>query len=159
MRDLGTAQSPQNAFLLNLGLETLPLRMERHCSNALAVARFLEQHPGVSWINYPELPSSSMYPLARKYMPQGTCGVLSFGVRGGRDAAVRFMESLRMIAQVVHVADIRSCVLHPASTTHRQMTDAQLAEAGVTPDMVRLSVGIEHPSDILADLQQALAKA
>jgi len=102
MRDLGTAQSPQNAFLLNLGLETLPLRMERHCSNALAVARFLEQHPGVSWINYPELPSSSMYPLARKYMPQGTCGVLSFGVRGGRDAAVRFMESLRMIAQVVH---------------------------------------------------------
>ena len=156
MRDLGAQASPQNAFLLNLGLETLALRMERHCSNALQVAKFLEGHEKVSWVNYPGLESSPYYALAQKYMPNGTCGVVSFGVKGGREAATRFMDSLEMASIVTHVADLRTCVLHPASTTHRQMNDEQLEEAGVTPDLIRFSVGIEHPDDILADIRQAL---
>ncbi len=158
MRDLGAQASPQNAFLLNLGLETLALRMERHCSNALQVAKFLEGHEKVSWVNYPGLPSSPYHALAQKYMPNGTCGVVSFGVKGGREAATRFMDSLEMASIVTHVADLRTCVLHPASTTHRQMNDEQLAEAGVTPDLIRFSVGIENPADIIEDIAQALAK-
>jgi O-acetylhomoserine (thiol)-lyase len=157
MRDLGAAPSPQNAFLLNLGLETLFLRMERHCSNALRIAQMLEQHPKVTWVNYPGLPGNRYYDLARKYMPKGTCGVISFGIKGGREAAVRFQNALKLAAIVTHVADVRTCVLHPASTTHRQLTDAQLVEAGVGPDLIRLSVGIEYVDDILADLNQALA--
>ena len=156
MRDLGAQAAPQNAFLLNLGLETLALRMERHCSNALAVAKYLEQHDKVSWVNYPGLESSKYYHLAQKYMPNGSCGVVSFGVKGGRDAAVTFMEGLKLASIVTHVADLRTCVLHPASTTHRQLSDEQLIEAGVSPDLVRFSVGIEHPQDILDDLAQAL---
>lgn len=159
MRDLGAQASPQNAFLLNLGLETLALRMERHCSNALKVAKFLENHEKVSWVNYPGLESSPYHALAQKYMPNGTCGVISFGVKGGREAATRFMDSLKMASIVTHVADLRTCVLHPASTTHRQMTDEQLAEAGVTPDLIRFSVGIENPEDIIEDVAQALEKA
>lgn len=159
MRDLGAQASPQNAFLLNLGLETLALRMERHCSNALKVAKFLEGHEKVSWVNYPGLESSPYHALAQKYMPNGTCGVVSFGVKGGREAATRFMDSLQMASIVTHVADLRTCVLHPASTTHRQMTDEQLAEAGVTPDLIRFSVGIENPEDIIEDIAQALEKA
>lgn len=158
MRDLGSAPSPMNAFLLNLGMETLHLRMERHCRNAEAVAAFLERHPGVAWVNYPGLPSSKSAALVRKYLPHGACGVISFGVRGGRAAAVRFMDSLKLAAIVVHVADARTGVLHPASTTHRQLTDEQLAAAGIGPDLVRLSVGIEHPDDIIADLDQALTR-
>lgn len=159
MRDLGAQASPQNAFLLNLGLETLALRMERHCSNALKVAKFLENHEKVSWVNYPGLEASPYHALAQKYMPNGTCGVVSFGVKGGREAATRFMDSLKMASIVTHVADLRTCVLHPASTTHRQMTDEQLAEAGVTPDLIRFSVGIENPEDIIEDVAQALEKA
>ena len=158
MRDLGAQASPQNAFLLNLGLETLALRMERHCSNALQVAKFLEGHEKVSWVNYPGLPSSPYHALAQKYMPNGTCGVVSFGVKGGREAATRFMDSLEMASIVTHVADLRTCVLHPASTTHRQMNDEQLEEAGVTPDLIRFSVGIENPADIIEDIAQALEK-
>ncbi len=159
MRDLGAQASPQNAFLLNLGLETLALRMERHCSNAMKVAEFLENHEKVSWVNYPGLESSPYHALAQKYMPNGTCGVVSFGVKGGREAATRFMDSLKMASIVTHVADLRTCVLHPASTTHRQMNDEQLAEAGVTPDLIRFSVGIENPEDIIEDVAQALEKA
>ena len=158
MRDLGSIQSPQNAFLLNLGLETLALRVKRHCDNALEVAKFLEADSRVSWINYPGLPSSKYYKLAEKYLPRGTSGVIAFGVKGGREAAVKFMDSLKLGAIVTHVADTRTCLLHPASTTHRQMTDEQLIEAGVTPDLIRLSVGIENPEDIIADIDQALAK-
>ena len=157
MRDLGAAPSPMNAFLLNLGMETLHLRMERHCRNAEAVAAFLERHPAVTWVNYPGLPASKDAELVKKYLPRGTCGVISFGVKGGRAAAVRFMDSLKLAAIVVHVADARTGVLHPASTTHRQLTDAQLAAAGIGPDLVRLSVGIEDAADIIADLEQALA--
>ena len=159
MRDMGAQASPQNAFLLNLGLETLALRMERHCSNAMKVAKFLENHEKVSWVNYPGLESSPYHALAQKYMPNGTCGVVSFGVKGGREAATRFMDSLKMASIVTHVADLRTCVLRPASTTHRQMTDEQLAEAGVTPDLIRFSVGIENPEDIIEDVAQALEKA
>ena len=130
--------------------------MERHCSNALAVAKYLEQHDKVSWVNYPGLESSKYYHLAQKYMPNGSCGVVSFGVKGGRDAAVAFMEGLKLASIVTHVADLRTCVLHPASTTHRQLSDEQLIEAGVSPDLVRFSVGIEHPQDVLDDLAQAL---
>ena len=157
MRDLGAAPSPMNAFLLNLGMETLHLRMERHCRNAETVAAFLERHPAVTWVNYPGLPASKDAALVKKYLPRGTCGVISFGVKGGRAAAVRFMDSLKLAAIVVHVADARTGVLHPASTTHRQLTDAQLAAAGIGPDLVRLSVGIEDAADIIADLDQALA--
>ena len=156
MRDLGAQAAPQNAFLLNLGLETLALRMERHCSNAQAVAEFLENHPKVEWINYPGLKSNPYYELAQKYMPNGTCGVISVGVKGGREEAAKFMEGLKLASIVIHVADLRTCVLHPASTTHRQLSDAQLEEAGVKANMIRLSVGIENPQDILDDLSQAL---
>ena len=156
MRDLGAQAAPQNAFLLNLGLETVALRMERHCSNAQAVAEFLENHPKVEWINYPGLKSNPYYELAQKYMPNGTCGVISFGVKGGREEAAKFMEGLKLASIVIHVADLRTCVLHPASTTHRQLSDAQLEEAGVKANMIRLSVGIENPQDILDDLSQAL---
>lgn len=156
MRDLGAMQSPQNAFLLNVGLETLPLRMERHCFNAQKTAEFLEAHEKVAWVNYPGLKSSKYYGLAQKYMPNGTCGVISFGLKGGRKAAEEMMDKLKLAAIVTHVADARTCVLHPASHTHRQMNDEQLKEAGVAPDLIRLSVGLEHIDDIIADLEQAL---
>lgn len=156
MRDLGSIQAPQNAFLLNLGLETLPLRMERHCSNAQTVAEFLEKHPKVAWVNYPGLKSSRYYELAQKYMPKGSCGVIAFGLKGGRKSAEEMMDKLQLAAIVTHVADARTCVLHPASHTHRQMTDEQLVEAGVNPELIRFSVGIENVADILADLEQAL---
>lgn len=158
MRDMGSCQSPQNAFLLNLGLETLHLRMPRHCSNALAVARWLEACPEVAWVNYPGLESSKYHALARKQMPDGTCGVIAFGLKGSREDAIAFMDRLKFIAIVTHVADARTCVLHPASHTHRQLSDQQLREAGVAPDLIRLSVGIEDPGDIIADLEQALQK-
>lgn len=156
MRDLGSIQAPQNAFLLNVGLETLSLRMERHCANAQAVAEFLERHEKVAWVNYPGLKSNKYYDLGQKYMPKGSCGVISFGLKGGRQAAERMMDKLRLAAIVTHVADARTCVLHPASHTHRQMNDEQLREAGVAPDLIRLSVGIEHVDDIIADLRQAM---
>lgn len=156
MRDLGSIQSPQNAFLLNIGLETLHLRMPRHCENALKVAAYLENHEKVAWVNYPGLKSNKYYELAKKYMPDGTCGVISFGLKGGRSAASEMMDRLQLAAIVTHVADARTCVLHPASHTHRQMTDEQLVEAGVAPDLIRLSVGIENADDIIADLKQAI---
>lgn len=144
MRDLGSIQSPQNAFLLNVGLETLHLRVPRHCENAQKVAEFLNGHEKVAWVNFPGLKENKYYDLAKKYMPGGTCGVISFGLKGGREVSVDFMDKLKMIAIVTHVADARTCVLHPASHTHRQMTDEQLVEAGVAPDLIRLSVGIEN---------------
>lgn len=156
MRDLGSIQSPQNAFYVNLGLETLHLRMERHCENALAVAKWLKNNDKVAWVNYPGLEGDKYYDRAKKYMPKGTCGVLTFGIKGGREASIKFMDSLKLVAIVTHVADTRSCVLHPASHTHRQMTDEQLLEAGVQPDLIRFSVGIENVEDIIADLEQAL---
>ncbi len=156
MRDLGAMMAPENAFLLNLGLETLHLRMPRHCENAQKVAEYLESHPKVEWVNFCGLPSSKYNALANKYLPDGACGVLAFGVKGSKEDAIRFMDSLKMIAIVTHVADARSCILHPASHTHRQLTDEQLIEAGVAPDLMRLSVGIEDAEDIIADLEQAL---
>ncbi|MDE6701223.1 MAG: O-acetylhomoserine aminocarboxypropyltransferase/cysteine synthase [Acetatifactor sp.] len=156
MRDLGSIQSPQNAFLLNVGLETLPLRMERHCANAQAVAEFLEGHEQVAWVNYPGLKSNKYYELGQKYLPNGSCGVISFGLKGGRKAAEEMMDKLKLAAIVTHVADARTCVLHPASHTHRQMNDEQLKEAGVAPDLIRLSVGIEHVEDSIEDLRQAI---
>lgn len=159
MRDLGSIQSPQNAFLLNIGLETLHLRVPRHCENAVRAAEYLKGHEKVAWVCCPSLPDDSQYEMAKKYMPDGTCGVITFGLKGGRDAAVRMMDSLKMIAIVTHVADARSCVLHPASHTHRQMNDQELKEAGVQPDLIRFSVGIESSEDIIADLEQALEQA
>ena len=156
MRDLGSIPAPQNSFLLNLGLETLPLRVERHCQNALAVAKMLKDNENVSWIKYPGLEGDAQYDIAKKYMPDGTSGVISFGVKGGREAATKFLDSLKLASVVTHVADCRTCALHPASTTHRQLTDAQLEECGVKSDLIRLSVGIEHIDDILEDIQQAL---
>lgn len=161
MRDLGAMASPQNAFLLNIGLETLALRMERHCANAKKIAAFLAEEAGkedgrVSWVNYPDLPDNKNYALCQKYMPEGSSGVISFGVKGGRQKATEFMDALKLAAVVTHVADVRTCVLHPASTTHRQMTDEQLRECGVKPDMIRFSVGIENCEDILDDIKQAL---
>ena len=156
MRDLGTQMSPQNAFLLNLGLETLHLRMARHCENALKVAKFLENNSKVDWVNYPGLETNKYFDLANKYMPNGTCGVISFGVKGGKAEAAKMMEALKLAKIVVHVADARTCVLHPASTTHRQLTDQQLVDAGIMPNMIRLSVGIEDADDIIADIAQAL---
>lgn len=156
MRDLGSIQSPQNAFLLNIGLETLHLRMPRHCQNALKVAQFLEKDERVAWVNYCDLPGNKYHDLAKKYMPNGSCGVISFGLKGGREESIRFMDSLKLIAIVTHVADARTCVLHPASHTHRQLSDEQLMEAGVRPDLIRLSVGIEDVDDIIADIAQAL---
>ena len=156
MRDLGAIQSPQNAFLVNVGIETLHLRMERHCSNARKVAEFLASRPEVAWVHYPGLAGDKYHALAQKYMPNGTCGVLTFGLKGGRDKSVAFMDALKFVAIVTHVADARSCVLHPASHTHRQLSEEQLAEAGVAPDLIRLSVGIEDAGDIIDDLKQAL---
>ncbi len=156
MRDLGTVQSPMNAFMLNLGLESLHVRVPRHCENALKIARFLEAHPQVSWVNYSGLESNKYYKLAQKYLPNGSCGVISFGVKGGKAGASAFMARLKLAAIVTHVADARTCVLHPASTTHRQMNDAELVAAGVSPDLIRLSVGIEDADDIIRDLDQAL---
>ncbi|WP_434311834.1 O-acetylhomoserine aminocarboxypropyltransferase/cysteine synthase family protein [Hominifimenecus sp. rT4P-3] len=157
MRDLGTCQSPQNAFLLNLGLETLHLRMPRHCENAQKVAEYLLTRDEVAWVNYPGLPDNKYHALAEKYMPNGTCGVISFGLKGGKEVAVRFMDHLKLGAIVTHVADARTSVLHPASHTHRQLNEEQLIEAGVQPDLIRFSVGIEGANDIIADIDQALA--
>lgn len=156
MRDFGSIQAPFNAFILNLGLESLPVRMARHCENALTVARFLSKHPNVAWVNYPELEGNKYYKLAKKYLPSGSCGVVSFGVKGGRAAAERFMKQLKLAMIATHVADAHTCVLHPASSTHRQLTDEELASGGVSPDLIRLSVGIENVKDILEDLDQAL---
>lgn len=158
MRDLGSIQAPQNAFLLNVGLETLHLRVARHCENAKKVAEYLKANEKINWVNCAMLPDDSQYELAQKYMPKGTCGVVSFGIKGGREAATTFMDSLRLAAIVTHVADARTCCLHPASTTHRQLTDEQLEECGVSPDLVRFSVGIEDAQDIIEDIQQALDK-
>ena len=156
LRDMGNTMSPMAAFLLNLGLETLALRMERHCANALAVAEFLQNHECVDWVDYPLLPGNSQYDLAKKYLSKGACGVISVGIKGGRAAATRFLDNLKLLNIVVHVADARSCALHPASTTHRQLTEEQLNACGVKPEQVRLSIGIENIEDILADLDQAL---
>lgn len=156
MRDFGCTASPQSAFLVNLGLESLHVRMERHCENALAVARFLKNHPAVLWVNYPGLEGDKYYDLAQKYMPKGTCGVVSFGVKGGREAAEAFMKRLTVFAIETHVADARSCCLHPASATHRQLSDEALVAAGVGPELVRLSCGIENKEDLIADLDRAL---
>jgi O-acetylhomoserine (thiol)-lyase len=157
MRDLGMTQSPQDAFIVNIGLESLHVRMERHSQNALKIAAFLENDPRISWVKYPGLASSPYYALVSQYLPRGAGGVISFGVKGGREAAKKFMDSLQLIALVVHVADARSSALHPASTTHRQMNDAQLRAAGVSADLVRLSVGIEDPGDLIYDIDRALS--
>ena len=157
MRDLGSMMSPQNAFLLNLGLETLHLRMPRHCENAMTVAKWLANHPKVKWVKYCGLPGDRYHELAQKYLPNGSCGVIALGLEGSREDAIKFMDRLKFIAIVTHVADARTCVLHPASHTHRQLSDEQLREAGVAPDLIRLSVGIEDVADIIADLEQALA--
>lgn len=154
MRDLGSIQSPQNAFLLNLGLETLHLRVPRHCENALKVAKYLKSHEKIAWVNCAMLEGDKQYELAQKYMPNGTCGVVSFGIKGGRESATVFMDSLRLASIVTHVADARTCCLHPASTTHRQLTDKELEDCGVSPDLVRFSVGIENADDIIADLDR-----
>ena len=156
MRDFGSIQSPQNAFLLHMGLEILHVRMQRHCENGLAVAQFLQQHPKVAWVRYPGLEGDSEYELAAKYMPKGTCGVVSFGVEGGREAAEAFMGRLKIAQIATHVADARTCCLHPASSTHRQMTEAELEAAGVSADLVRMSCGLEDAEDLIADIAQAL---
>ena len=156
MRDFGSIQSPQNAFYLNLGLESLHVRMPRHCANGQAVAEFLQGHPKVAWVTYPGLPGDKYYAIAQKYLPNGSCGVVSFGVKGGRAAAEKFMAGLRVFAIETHVADARSCCLHPASATHRQMNDDELRAAGVSPDLVRMSCGLEDAADLIADIQQAL---
>ncbi len=156
MRDFGSIQSPQNAFYLNMGLETLPLRVRQHCSNALTVAKYLKNHEKVAWVKYPDLEGDAYHELAEKYLPNGSCGVLAFGLKGGREISVSFMDKLKLASIVTHVADSKTCLLHPASHTHRQMTDEQLREAGVAPDLIRLSVGIENVDDIIADLEQAL---
>ena len=158
MRDFGSIQAPQNAFLLNMGLESLHVRMARHCENGLAVAKFLKNHPKVSWVTYPGLEGDKYYELARKYMPNGTCGVVSFGVKGGRKAAETFMKHLKLAAIETHVADARTCCLHPASATHRQMNEEELAAAGITSDLVRMSCGLEDAGDLIVDLDQALAQ-
>ena len=156
MRDMGSIQSPQNAFLLNVGLETLHLRMPRHCENALKVAEYLKSRDDVAWVNYPGLKGDKYHDLAEKYMPNGTCGVISFGLKGGRAAAAKFMDRLKLAAIVTHVADARTSVLHPASHTHRQLSDQQLIEAGVDPAMIRFSTGLEASEDIIGDIEQAL---
>ncbi len=157
MRDFGSTPAPMNAWLLGMGMETLPLRMARHCENAQVMAEFLQSDPHVAWVKYPGLPGDKHYELAKKYMPNGTCGVISFGVKGGRAAAERFMAGLKLCSIATHVADAKTCVLHPASATHRQMNDEELAAAGVSPDLVRLSVGLEDIEDLIADVKQALA--
>ncbi len=158
MRDFGSTPAPMNAWLLGMGMETLPLRMERHCSNALRVAQYLQGHGKVAWVRYAGLPGDRYFDLGRKYLPKGCCGVVSFGVEGGRAAAERFMAGLELASIATHVADAKTCVLHPASATHRQMNDAELAAAGVSPDLVRLSVGLEDPDDLIADLGHALER-
>ena len=158
MRDLGSIQSPQNAFYVMNGLESLHVRMERHCKNALEIARFLKANDKVAWVDYPDLEDDKYHALAEKYLPNGSCGVLSFAVKGGRDCAVKFMDSLKLCDIETHVADAKTCILHPASHTHRQMTDEQLIEAGVAPDLIRLSVGLENVDDLIADISQALDK-
>ena len=157
MRDLGAIQSPQNAFYLNMGLESLHVRVQRHCENALAVAKYLKANDKVLWVHYATLEDDEYHDLQQKYMPDGTCGVLAFAIKGGREKAIEFMDKLKFISIVTHVADAKSCLLHPASHTHRQMTDEQLKEAGVDADLIRLSVGIEDVNDIIADIEQALA--
>ena len=159
MRDLGSIQSPQNAFYLNLGLQTLHLRMPATCENARRIAAFLHDDPRVAWINYPDLPDDSQHQLQQKYLPNGSCGVKAFGLKGGRDFSIRFMDSLRLIGIATHVADCHSCVLHPASHTHRQLTDEQLEEVGISPDLIRLSVGIEDADDLIDDIRQAIEVA
>lgn len=158
MRDFGSTPSPNNAFLLNLGLETLHLRMERHSENALKVAKFLENNDLITWVNYPGLTSNKYYNMTKKYLSKGCSGVISFGIKGGKDSAIKFMENLKLAALVVHVADARTSVLHPASTTHRQLSDEQLNKSGVPADLIRMSVGIENSEDIIADIKQALDK-
>ena len=156
MRDFGSIQAPMNAFLLNIGLETLALRMQKHCKNALKIAKFLQNHPKVAWVNYAGLENDKYHALAQKQFDGGLpCGVMAFGIKGGREESIKFMDSLKLIAIVTHVADARSCVLHPASHTHRQLSDEQLLEAGVRPDLIRLSVGIENADDLIADMNQA----
>ena len=157
MRDLGVTPAPMSAYILNLGLESLHVRMKRHCENAMAVAQYLEGHEKVAWVTYPKLKSDRDYELAEKYLSDGACGVVSFGVKGGREAAGKFMENLKIIAIETHVADARSCCLHPATTTHRQMNDEELVAAGVGPDLVRVSLGLEDAADLIADIEQALA--
>ena len=157
MRDLGSIPSPQNSFYLNIGLETLHLRMPRHYENALALAKYLKANDKISWITFPGLEGDSQYELAQKYLPDRSCGVIAFGIKGGREAATKFMDSLKLAAVVTHVADSRTCVLHPASTTHRQMNNEELAHAGISPDLIRMSVGIEDAEDIIKDVEQALA--
>ena len=157
MRDLGSIQAPQNAFILNLGLESLHVRMPRHVENGQAVAEFLSNHPKVVRVTYSGLPGDKYYELAQKYLPKGTCGVISIVIKGGKAAAVKFMDGLKLASNEVHVADIRTCVLHPASSTHRQLTDEQLVAAGITPGLIRLSVGLEHIDDILDDLKKGFA--
>lgn len=156
MRDLGSIPGPMNCFLLNLGLETLHLRMPRHCENALKIAKWLQANEKVAWVHYSGLEGDQYHDLAKKYLPNGSCGVLAFGLKGTREDAVKFMDSLKFVAIVTHVADARTCILHPASHTHRQLSDQQLKEAGIAPDLMRLSVGIENAEDIIADLAQAL---
>ncbi len=156
MRDLGVTPAPMNAFLLNLGLESLHVRIKRHSDSALAIAQYLEAHPQIAWVNFPALPSSPDYALTQKYLPNGTCGVISFGVKGGREAASKFMKALKLVAIETHVADARSCCLHPATATHRQLSDEELVACGVSADLVRLSVGLEDPEDLIADIEQAL---
>ncbi len=158
MRDFGSIQSPQNAFYLNLGLESLAVRVERHCSNAKKVAEYLKKQDKVAWIHYSDLEDDEYHDLAKKYLPKGSCGVLAFAVKGGRQKSIEFMDHLKLISIVTHVADAKTCLLHPASHTHRQMSDEQLLEAGVAPDLIRLSVGIEAAEDIIADIEQALAQ-
>lgn len=157
MRDFGSIQSPQNAFYINAGLETLHLRMEKHCENALEVAKFLKEQDKVAWVHYSDLEDDVNHELAKKYLPKGSCGVLAFAIKGGRDASVTFMDKLKLISIVTHVADSKSCLLHPASHTHRQLSDSQLIESDISPDLIRLSVGIENIDDIINDLKQALA--
>ena len=159
MRDLGAIQAPQNAFYLNLGLQTLHLRMAQHCKNALKIAQYLHDNPNVAWISYPDLEDDSQHALQQKYLPNGSCGVMAFGLKGGRDFSIRFMDSLKLIFIATHVADCHSCVLHPASHTHRQLSDEQLLSAGIAPDLIRLSVGIEDADDLIADIAQAIEAA
>lgn len=158
MRDLGSIQSPQNAFYLMNGLESLHVRMQRHCENALAIAKFLKSNDKVAWVSYPNLEEDKYYDLAQKYLPNGSCGVLSFGIKGGREKSIKFMDSLKLASIATHVADAKTCLLHPASHTHRQMTEEQLIEAGVAPDLIRLSVGLENVDDLIDDLKQAFDK-
>ena len=159
MRDLGAIQAPQNAFYLNLGLQTLHLRMPQHCKNALKIARYLHDNPNVAWISYPDLEDDPQHALQQKYLPNGSCGVMAFGLKGGRDFSIRFMDNLKLIFIATHVADCHSCVLHPASHTHRQLSDEQLLSAGIAPDLIRLSVGIEDADDLIADIAQAIEAA